>query len=91
VKTKGPDALGTLCEQAAPPDANATQLGLAYEGQSDALSKEAKPSRSVEEDFRRAPDGFPQRPGPTCLRIKRTPALILRTAGFPTFSNCGSR
>lgn len=59
------------------------QLALAYEGQSDALSKNLKTKTSVEEVFRRAQTAFnvwSQLPPD-----QRTPASILRTLDFDFF------
>jgi len=59
------------------------QLALAYEGQSDALSKNLKTKTSVEEIFRRAQTAF--NVWSDLPPDQRTPASILRTLDFDFF------
>jgi SNF2 family DNA or RNA helicase len=59
------------------------QLALAYEGQSDALSKNLKIKTSVEEIFRRAQAAF--NAWSNLSPEQRTPASILRTLDFDFF------
>ncbi|QUJ76960.1 DEAD/DEAH box helicase family protein [Sulfitobacter albidus] len=59
------------------------QLALAYEGQSDALSKNLKTKTSVEEIFRRAQAAF--NVWSDLPSDQRTPASILRTLDFDFF------
>ncbi|KJS15557.1 MAG: helicase [Hoeflea sp. BRH_c9] len=59
------------------------QLALAYEGQSDALSKNLKTKTSVEEIFRRAQAAF--NAWSNLSPEQRTPASILRTLDFDFF------
>lgn len=59
------------------------QLALAYEGQSDALSKNLKTKTSVEEIFRRAQTAF--NVWSELPPDQRTPASILRTLDFDFF------